>query len=200
MSSSKILANATHANSLTGLSESGRRSDASSASSGRRTAARTNLANHGTTRGVMWIAKINLVSVRDPDSLPREAPYGSPTSTWCRFADRPTWGRLADHDVAAVDLVADSATMYIHHMASMVRKQVYLTVEQDRLLRRAAKKHRRTEAEIIRQALDRTLGNPASDDPARDPIWGLVAIADGGDDLSELSERIDDVLYARRKG
>ena len=87
--------------------------------------------------------------------------------------------------------------MYIHHMGGMVRKQVYLTVEQDRLLRRAAKKHRRTEAQIIREALDRTLGDSTIDDPAADALWGLVAIT--SDDASDLSGRVDDAVYGVRK-
>lgn len=88
--------------------------------------------------------------------------------------------------------------MYIHRMAGMVRKQVYLTVEQDRLLRRAAKKHRRTEADLIREALDRTLGDAAIDDPADDALWGLVAITDDTD-APDLSDKVDDVLYGARK-
>ena len=87
--------------------------------------------------------------------------------------------------------------MYIHRMAGMVRKQVYLTVEQDRRLRRAAKKHRRTEADLIREALDRTLGDATVVDPADDALWGLVAITD--DDHPDLSERVDDVVYGTRK-
>lgn len=83
-------------------------------------------------------------------------------------------------------------------MAAMVRKQFYLTVEQDRRLRRAAKKHRRTEADLIREALDRTLGDAAIDDPADDALWGLVAITDAKP--SDPSETIDDVLYGTRKG
>jgi hypothetical protein len=88
--------------------------------------------------------------------------------------------------------------MYIHRMERMVRKQVYLTTEQDRRLRQAARKHRRTEAEIVRQALDRELGTdfPAAD-PADDSLWGLVGIADGGP--SDVSERVDEYLYGRPK-
>ena len=82
-------------------------------------------------------------------------------------------------------------------MASMVRKQIYLTVEQDRRLRRAAKKHRRTEAEIIRDALDRTLGDASRSDPSGDALWGLVGIASGKND--DLSEQVDAVLYGTNK-
>lgn len=82
-------------------------------------------------------------------------------------------------------------------MASMVRKQVYLTVEQDRRLRQAAKKHRRTEAEIIRDALDRTLGASSPADPAGDALWELVATTSDGSDT--LSEDVDAVVYGTRR-
>jgi hypothetical protein len=81
-------------------------------------------------------------------------------------------------------------------MVGMIRKQVYLTAEQGRRLRRAARKNRRTEAEIIRQALDRELGSdiPAAD-PTDDSLWGLVGIADGERD--DVSERVDEYVYGR---
>lgn len=40
-------------------------------------------------------------------------------------------------------------------MKQMIRKQIYLERRQDALLKRLAKKRRLSEAEIIRQALDR---------------------------------------------
>jgi hypothetical protein len=44
--------------------------------------------------------------------------------------------------------------MYIHRVAKLVRKQVYLTAEQDEWLAKVAARERRPEAEIIRAALD----------------------------------------------
>ena len=41
---------------------------------------------------------------------------------------------------------------------TMVRKQVFITVEQNRLLKQRAKATRRPEAELIRAAIDRELG------------------------------------------
>ncbi len=41
-------------------------------------------------------------------------------------------------------------------MAQMIRKQVYLEARQDRTLKRQARRRGVTEAEIIREALDRT--------------------------------------------
>ena len=46
----------------------------------------------------------------------------------------------------------------------MIRKQVYLERDQDRKLKALAARRRCTEAEIIRQALDR-LPDPETDDP-----------------------------------
>jgi hypothetical protein len=46
---------------------------------------------------------------------------------------------------------------------TMIRKQVYLAPEQDRKLKSLASRRRCTEAEIIREALDR-LPNPDTDD------------------------------------
>lgn len=83
-------------------------------------------------------------------------------------------------------------------MASMVRKQVYLTVEQDRRLRRAADRARRPEAEIIRAALDRELGVDSDvSDPTEDPLWDIVGIAGGP--WADLSEQVDHYLYGRPK-
>jgi hypothetical protein len=47
---------------------------------------------------------------------------------------------------------------------TMIRKQVYLERNQDRKLKALAARRRCTEAEIIRQALDR-LPDPETDDP-----------------------------------
>lgn len=48
---------------------------------------------------------------------------------------------------------------------TMVRKQVFITAEQNRLLKQRAKASRRPEAELIRAAIDRELGiEPDKDD------------------------------------
>lgn len=85
--------------------------------------------------------------------------------------------------------------MYIHRMASMVRKQVYLTPELDERLRHEAARLRRTEAEILREALAAHLGahGEAFGDASRDSLWDLVGI--GSSDRSDLSESVDDILY-----
>lgn len=90
--------------------------------------------------------------------------------------------------------------MYIHRVRKgMVRKQVYLTPEQNERLRRAAARERRTEAEVLRDALDRHLGAsvPASAKLADDTLWGIVGI--GSSDDGDLSERVDEVLYGARE-
>ena len=46
-------------------------------------------------------------------------------------------------------------------MAQMVRKQVYIEPRQDAVLKRLARTRGVTEAEIIRQAIDREAGSPA---------------------------------------
>ena len=87
--------------------------------------------------------------------------------------------------------------MYIHHMPKMVRKQVYLTQEQDQRVRRAAALSRRTDAAVIREALDRLLEPKASNGAFEDdPIWGLVGL--GESSVGDLSERVDEHLYGRR--
>ena len=85
--------------------------------------------------------------------------------------------------------------MYIHHMARMVRKQVYLSQVLNEKLRRAAARGRRAEAEIIRDALDRHLGAPrqAWGRVDGDALWKIVGVAGGPD--GDLSERVDEYLY-----
>jgi len=79
--------------------------------------------------------------------------------------------------------------MYIHRVKKgMVRKQVYLTAEQNARLRRAAARDRRTEADILREALDEE-----QPDPQEDSLWDLVGVGTGDDD--DLSERVDEILY-----
>ena len=77
----------------------------------------------------------------------------------------------------------------------MVRKQIYLTARQNDLLKRAAAAARRSEAELLREALDRFLESQAPRAPAlpADPLWGIVGLADGGDERA--SERVEEALY-----
>jgi hypothetical protein len=81
----------------------------------------------------------------------------------------------------------------------MVRKQIYISAEQNTRLRRAAVRSRRTEAEVLREALDDHLGDPARKKVgvARDALWGIVGI--GASREGDLSERVDDYLYGRRR-
>jgi hypothetical protein len=77
----------------------------------------------------------------------------------------------------------------------MIRKQVYLTAELDERLRREAKRQRRTEAEILREALAARLdaSHPGNLDATEDAVWKLVGIAETKE--TDLSERVDEVLY-----
>jgi hypothetical protein len=86
--------------------------------------------------------------------------------------------------------------MYIHHVSQpMIRKQVYLTPELDERLRAEAKRQRRTEAEILREALAAQLNaaRASAQDASQDPLWQLVGLA--GSEETDLSERVDEVLY-----
>ena len=76
----------------------------------------------------------------------------------------------------------------------MVRKQVYLTESQNMRLRRAAKKLQRSEAELLREAIERYLpdSEASGGDLQNDPLFRIVGVGVGSDDLSE---RVDDVLY-----
>jgi hypothetical protein len=80
-------------------------------------------------------------------------------------------------------------------MGHMVRKQVYLTSRQNDLLRRTAQAARRSEAEVLREALDQFFDGQDAHAPTTesDPLWGIVGLADLPDDA--LSEQVDDELY-----
>lgn len=84
-------------------------------------------------------------------------------------------------------------------MGQMVRKQLYLSAQQNRRLQRAAARLRRTEADLVREALDRHLGTTASDElhVDEDPLWDIVGVARS--DRSDLSTRVDEILYGPRK-
>jgi hypothetical protein len=85
--------------------------------------------------------------------------------------------------------------MYIHRVPALVRKQVYLTVEQNHLLKQAADRERRTEAEIIRGALDQRLRPRRAPRVGgrRDPLWGIVGI--GQSATRDGSNNVDHYLY-----
>ena len=93
---------------------------------------------------------------------------------------------------------ASTEAMYIHRMARMVRKQIYLSREQNERLRRAARRLRRTEADVLREALERHLGDRRGGvSLARDPLWAIVGIA--ASPHGDLSNRIDEHLYGARR-
>ena len=78
----------------------------------------------------------------------------------------------------------------------MVRKQVYLTAQQDTRLRRVAKQQQRSEAEVLRDALDRFLPAATAEGPADDDaLFRLVGV--GRSQQGDLSESVDDILYGR---
>lgn len=88
--------------------------------------------------------------------------------------------------------------MYIHYMVRMVRKQIYLTLAQERRLRQEAARQRRAEAEIIRDLLDRELAEKGTATPAeRDPFWDIIGLGSSG--LGDLSEDVDHHLYGAAK-
>jgi hypothetical protein len=89
--------------------------------------------------------------------------------------------------------------MYIHRMARMIRKQVYLSSVQNARLHRAAARLRRTEADLLREALDRFLQPETASGGThdRDPLWDIVGLVDSGD--SNASGRVDEVLYGARR-
>ena len=89
--------------------------------------------------------------------------------------------------------------MYIHHMGKLVRKQVYLTAEQDQWLTKTAARERRPAAEILRAALDERM-RPQRAPKARlatDSLWKIVGL--GASDERDVSEQVDHYLYGARK-
>lgn len=79
----------------------------------------------------------------------------------------------------------------------MVRKQVYLTPSQNTRLRRAAKQLRRSEADLLREAVEMQLAGtgPAAPAVRDDPLFKLVGV--GQSTEGDLSERVDEILYAK---
>jgi len=60
--------------------------------------------------------------------------------------------------------------MYIHRMARMVRKQIYIEPAQDEQLKLRAKLFGVTEAELIRQGINKLLGSELSNED-RHRLW-----------------------------
>lgn len=59
----------------------------------------------------------------------------------------------------------------------LIRKQTYITPEQDAALKRVASERRVTEAEILRRALDAWLGSESiGEDP--DPLRRVIGLVD----------------------
>jgi hypothetical protein len=80
-------------------------------------------------------------------------------------------------------------------MPRLVRKQVYITSEQEELLKQIASREKRSEADIIRSALDARLRPRRA--PLRrlsdDSLWGIVGL--GAGDAGDVSENVDAYLY-----
>jgi hypothetical protein len=77
----------------------------------------------------------------------------------------------------------------------LVRKQVYITEAQDQLLKRAARREQRAEAEILRAALDQALRPKKIARPGagRDPLWDIVGV--GRSDAGDVALDVDRYLY-----
>ena len=85
--------------------------------------------------------------------------------------------------------------MYIHQVARLVRKQVYITAEQEKMLKAIAARERRSEADVIRAALDERL-KPRSRSGRgvnADSLWSVVAA--GASEARDVSSQVDHYLY-----
>ena len=71
----------------------------------------------------------------------------------------------------------------------MVRKQVYITVEQDEKLKRLAQARGQTEAEVVRDALDRL----------NDAGYNLDEVVSGGRQLREVAAVMDRYMADSRR-
>ena len=76
-------------------------------------------------------------------------------------------------------------------MATLPKKpiQVYLRADQLDKVRALARRRHLSMAEIVRQGVDRVLGEVP---PEEDPLWELVGMIDSG--LGDLSEKHDEYL------
>jgi hypothetical protein len=73
----------------------------------------------------------------------------------------------------------------------MIRIQLHLTERQDRLLRELARRAGATRADLIRQGIDRLLGEQEG---GSDPLLELVGAA-GNAGRPDSSDRHDEVVY-----
>jgi hypothetical protein len=80
-------------------------------------------------------------------------------------------------------------------MGRLVRKQVYITAEQEERLKAIAAREKRSEAEVIRAALDERLRpRPRSRRQlGGDSLWDIVGI--GAADVADVSTQVDHYLY-----
>jgi hypothetical protein len=80
-------------------------------------------------------------------------------------------------------------------MPRLVRKQVYITAEQEERLKEVASREKRSEADVIRAALDDRLSprRKAPRGERRDALWRIVAVASAAPD--DVSEHVDEHLY-----
>jgi hypothetical protein len=87
--------------------------------------------------------------------------------------------------------------MYIHYMSRLVRKQLYITADQDQRLKETAAREKRSEADVIRSALDERLKpkRKPSRRTTRDPLWSIVGV--GTAQSGDTSTRVDEFLYGR---
>jgi hypothetical protein len=63
-------------------------------------------------------------------------------------------------------------------IVDLVRKQTYITAEQDRAVKRLAEQHHTTEAEILRRALDDLLRREGVRE-GEDPFAALIGFIEG---------------------
>ncbi|MCL6561058.1 MAG: ribbon-helix-helix domain-containing protein [Firmicutes bacterium] len=77
-------------------------------------------------------------------------------------------------------------------MEKMVRKQTYISPDQDKALKRRAKKEGTTEAEIIRRAIDRYI---REHEALKNPLLDIIGIAGKGP--ADGSENHDRYIYDR---
>lgn len=90
-------------------------------------------------------------------------------------------------------IVLPAPVMYIHRMPSLlVRKQLYLTREQERRLKKLAARRRKSEADLVREALDRYLGLRTKENFEDDPLWDIVGSA-RSDGKRGVDEEDDDI-------
>ena len=80
------------------------------------------------------------------------------------------------------------------------RKQVYLEPEQERRLRRLARRTGSSDAEHIRRALDEYLSREEPEAGGEDPILDLIGICDRPEGPRDVAQNHDRYLYGRRSG